>query len=379
MRLSFTFVLTGSLAVFGLSGNLLAGWNDRTEAEAGQLIDRFLRPSGAAHKVAALSVAIGINGDLVWGRGMGEEAAGRPATIDTVYRIGSITKQFTAAAILRLREIGAVGERTGQALQLSSPVSDFIDGVDAWSASGQNPITVRSLLNMTSNLPNYTRRPPDGLDPWGTVASHDLLAALKGYRPRGWPGSFEYSNTSYFILSEMAGSMRLPDGRLAGGLHDFLRDDIFKRAGMRDTGFAGEHELESRLPIASYKRKPVFSSPDWLRGSADMLSTAADLFRWNAALLSGDIIASPSLDDMLSEGGRVSPTTYYGMGWFIRAEGAWTHYSHTGSVAGFTSCNAIARAKDGGDWISVSLLSSADGVDGLEQLADDILQLIERH
>jgi hypothetical protein len=81
---------------------------------------------------------------------------------------------------------------------------------------------------------------------------------------------------------------------------------------------------------------------------------------------------------MLREGGRVTPTTYYGMGWFIAPQGAWTHYSHTGSVAGYTSCNAIARSNDGRRWISVTLLSNSDGVEGLEQLADDILSLIER-
>ena len=96
---------------------------------------------------------------------------------------------------------------------------------------------------MTSNLPNFTRRPPEGLDPWGTVAPGELLAALKAFRPRGWPGSFEYSNTSYFILSEVAGHLRLPDGRETGGLHAFLRSDLLPRAGLTETGFAGDRDL----------------------------------------------------------------------------------------------------------------------------------------
>jgi CubicO group peptidase (beta-lactamase class C family) len=376
MRLPAAAVLFAVLLAAG-ANSASAGWSASTEAEAAALIDRFLKPSGAPRPAPALSAAIGIDGQLVWSAGAGQEAMGRPATADTVYRIGSITKQFTAAAVLRLAEQGAVSVRNARALTLGAPASDYIDGVERWSVAGQQPVTVRSLLNMTSNLPNYTRRPPEGLDPWGTVASRDLMAALKSYRPSGWPGSFEYSNTSYFILSEIVGSVRLDD-RPITGLHDYLRQDLFARAGLTHTGFAGDAELERRLPVADYKRKPVFSAPDWLRGSADMLSTATDLFRWNAALLGGRLLSEASLKEMLSDSARVSPTTFYGMGWFVVPGDGWTHYSHTGSVAGYTSCNAVARSNDGQRWISVTLLSNADGVEGLEQLANDILELIER-
>jgi CubicO group peptidase (beta-lactamase class C family) len=378
MRFSACIALAALFAAFTAAGDARAGWNEQTQAGAEAYIARFMRPSGKPQTASALSVAIGVDGAMVWGRGLGEEAPGRPATVNTVYRIGSITKQFTAGAILRLQELNAMGGAGSSVLRLARPVADYIDGVDGWTAKGQLPVTVRSLLNMTSNLPNFTRRPPEGLDPWGTVASGDLLAALKAFKPRGWPGSFEYSNTSYFILSEVAGHLRLPDGRETGGLHGFLRSELFARAGLTETGFAGDRDLEVRLPLAAYTRKPVFSSPDWLRGSADMLSSAADLYRWNAALLGGRVISSASLSEMLREAGRVTPTTYYGMGWFIAPQGAWTHYSHTGSVAGYTSCNAIARSNDGQRWISVTLLSNSDGVEGLEQLADDILSLIER-
>lgn len=355
-----------------------AKWDAATQAEAATLVERFLRPSGAPQKATALSLAIGVDGLLAWSAGLGEEAPGRGASVDTVYRIGSITKQFTAAAILRLTELGAVSRWSGRTLALSSPIAEFIEGVENWSIAGQLPITMRSLLNMTSNLPNYTRRPPPGLDPWGTVAPGDLLTALKTYRPSGWPGSFEYSNTSYFLLSEIAGDVLTPDKTTPRTLHDFLVADVFHAAGLSNTGFTGDARLEGRLPIARYEKKPVFSAPDWLRGSADMLSTAHDLYRWNAALLGERIIAAPALAEMFKEGGRVTPTTFYSMGWFVEPKTGWTHYSHTGSVAGYTSCNAIARSDDGKRWHSVTLLSNSDGVDGIEQLADDLLALIER-
>ncbi len=378
MRQSYRVLAGAVVVLLGSIDRAAAGWNSAVQAEAAVLINRFLRPSGVPQTAPALSLAVGIDGELAWSAGVGEEAPGRPATADTVYRIGSITKQFTAAAILRLMERGAVSRQNGTPLVLEAPVSDYIEGVEGWTGDDQPPVTVRSLLNMTSNLPNFTRRPPSGLDPWGAVASRDLMAALKRYRTSGWPGSFEYSNTSYFILSEIAGAVGSVDGQTPGGLHRFLESDVFVRAGLTDTGFAGDTDLEGRLPLAAYKRKPVFSSPDWLRGSADMMSTATDLYRWNAALLGGKVIGESSLTAMLEERGRVSPTTFYGMGWFISPGETWTHYSHTGSVAGYTSCNAIARSNDRQRWISVTLLSNSDGVEGLEQLAEDILDLIER-
>jgi CubicO group peptidase (beta-lactamase class C family) len=361
-----------------LVGPVEARWDAATQSEAFTLVERFLRPSGLPQKATALSIAIGVDGRLAWSAGIGEEAPGRPATADTVYRIGSITKQFTAAAILRLTERGAVSRWSGRRLKLSSEIGEFIEGVENWSIAGQAPITVRSLLNMTSNLPNYTRRPPPGLDPWGTVTPGDLMTALKRFRPSGWPGSFEYSNTSYFILSEIAGEVLTQDTNTPRSLHDFLIDDVFRAADLSDTSFTGDARLERRLPIARYEKKPVFSAPDWLRGSADMLSTANDLYRWNAALLRERIIGAPFLTEMFKEGGRVTPTTFYAMGWFVEPKTGWSHYSHTGSVAGYTSCNAISRSDDGKRWHSVTLLSNSDGVEGIEQLADDLLALIER-
>lgn len=368
------------LFAIGLPHHCQGGWSPAKEQDARVLVERFLYPQGRTSPAVApaLSLAIGIDGALVWMTGFGEVSPGVPASENTVYRIGSLTKQFTAAAILRLMEAKAVSSLSGRALALEASASDFLDGVEAWTVAGQAPITLRSLLTMTSNLPNYTRRPPAGLDPWGTITSRDLLSALKAYRPSGWPSSFEYSNTSYFLLSEIASSSRLPGAEAAVDFRAFLRSDLFERAGMTSTGFSGDPELEARLPPASYRKKPVFADREWLKGSADMLSTVSDLFRWNAAMMDGRVLDERTRELMFEEAARITPTTYYGMGWFIAPNEDRIHFSHTGSVAGFTSCNSIARTRDRRHWLSVTLLSNADGVEGLEQLADDLVGLIER-
>ena len=79
---------------------------------------------------------------------------------------------------------------------------------------------------------------------------------------------------------------------------------------------------------------------------------------------------------MFSDAARVDPLTYYGMGWFIGHDDGWDSYHHSGSVPGFTSYNAILKQRHSEKWISVTLLTNSDGVQGLDQLADDILFVV---
>jgi hypothetical protein len=76
---------------------------------------------------------------------------------------------------------------------------------------------------------------------------------------------------------------------------------------------------------------------------------------------------------MFSDAARVDPLTYYGMGWFIGHEDGWDSYHHSGSVPGYTAYNAILRQTRSASWLSVTLLTNSDGVEGLDRLADDIL------
>ena len=135
-------------------------------------------------------------------KGFGQARHGTAASERTVYHIGSLTKQFTAAAVLRLIETGARAPLSANAVQRSTRrCARFSSGVDRWAPPEEPPITVRSLLTMTSNLPNFTLHPPPEADPWGAVATPQLLAALKQLPPHGWPNTFEYSNTGYFLLA----------------------------------------------------------------------------------------------------------------------------------------------------------------------------------
>lgn len=386
-RCLFTLGLIALLGIFTLAAAGAAApssrWSQEKLARVDALVRHFLRSDrhDGAVPPPALSLAIGIDGALVVAKGYGDARPGVRASGETVYHIGSLTKQFTAAAVLRLIEERVPAPLTGAPLTLATPMRAIFSGVDSWTAKGEPAITVKSLLSMTSNLPNFTRRPPPNIDPWGAVPAPRLLEELKKQSPQGWPNSFEYSNTSYFILAQVVEAVRAGAGQGAASgdgdtFRDYVRTTTIKRAGMAHTGFVGDDATGSQLALAHYRRKPAFAKPAWLNGCGDMASNAVDLFAWNRALLEGRIIGVQSLKEMFSDAARVGPVTYYGMGWFITHGEGWDDYSHSGSVPGFTSYNAIHKRRDAPGWVSVTLLTNADGVEGLDQLADDLFGVV---
>lgn len=360
--------------LFGGQPGYAQSWTDEKARRALALAEHFLRPQGTSPiRPPALSFAIGMDGKLLYAGGTGSAGLGREATADTVYRVGSVTKQFTAAAVLRMIDAGAIAPRSGQPVTLDTRIDDVVEGTSDWQVPGQNPITIRTLLNMTSNLPNFTRRPPEAVDPWGTVQAALLLSELKKQKPSGWPGTFEYSNTSYFILAEALEAVQWPD-RAPHFYERVLQSEIFNRAGMTSTDFTGYRA--DRMAIPAFHRRAAFSNRDWLKGSGDATSTVHDIFAWNVALMSDQILSRAMREEMFREAGRVTPTIYYGMGWFIDEADGWKRYYHSGSVPGFTAYNCIVQRQLGGRWISITLLTNSDGVEGLEELATDLTYLV---
>lgn len=358
-----------------------AEWSPARGVEAESLVARFLdRIEASAPDLpkSALSLAIGTHRGLFLARGFGESAPGRAATAHTVYHVGSLAKQFTAAAVLDLVGRGA-RLRGGTPLVLDLALSRIFNGVNHWPGAGADnglqPVTLRSLLTMTSNLPNFTRSPPSSMNPWGRIGAPELLSELKKLSPSGWPNTFEYSNTSYFLLAEVIEEAVAPGEAAPRSHQDYMRRRIFARAGLAETGFVGDEAAAGEVARPIYRKPPVFDQPDWLKGSADVRSSAADLYAWNAALMDGRVLPAGLRTLMLSDGARVTPNLYYGMGWFVEHRGRHDVFTHSGLVPGYTAFNMIAADTAGPGWISVSVLVNTDGADGIDGLAEDLLRL----
>lgn len=359
------------------------GWTAYGSTRLDAAVERWWGSRGN-RRAPAVSVAVGVNGRLVFARGYGEARPGMPATEHTVYHIGSLSKQFTAAAVLALMDRGAKAPRSNDPITLASSARDFFADVDNWDGNGHGPVTLRGLLTMTSGLPSLIEHPPAQTDPWGTITSARMLDGLRKLPVPGTSTGFAYNNTGYFLLAEIVETVVAGNNLGAASFVGFVKGSIISRLGLADTSFIGDHASYSPMRAAvpswgrtpAYRRHPAYVEADWLKGAADMASSAVDLFTWNKALMGNDLLSADSRHLMFADAARVGPSTYYGMGWFIEHSPGWDWYSHSGHVPGFTSSNTIARHSPDGAWISVSLLTNADSVSGLNELAADIVRTV---
>jgi D-alanyl-D-alanine carboxypeptidase len=393
-------VFAGTVLLFALPSVASAqSWSADKTQQIDQLVDRFRGVKSDGATLPTLSIAIGIDGQLAMAKGYGA-SDGKPVTEHTQYEIGSLTKQFTAAAILELIRDGATRVNSQAKLSVNTPLVDIFGKSSYWAA--QPWLTVGRLLTMTSNLPSFTRRPPDDANPWEPITAEHLFKDIENSTPPGVSDDFDYSNTNYFLLAEMMEQVVMPGEPNPESYHDFLRKRIFEPAGMVNTSFIGEQRddldppdpyappevqsqpistasVEQGAALASpdyrLRSRPPFTNPDWLKGSGDMVSSAIDLFAWHKALMSAQVPAEVR-DQMFSDASRVTPFVYYGMGWFCEHKDSQDIFSHTGAVPGYTSYTAIIRLKTGGKWLSITLLSNSDQLDGLDDLAGEMASVV---
>jgi CubicO group peptidase (beta-lactamase class C family) len=231
------------------------------------------------------SLAYGVvaDGRLVHARGLGEQWVGGPAPdAHTVFRIASMTKSFTAAAVLLLRDEGA--------LRLDDPAEDYVPELAGLSLpDGEAPITIRQLLTMTAGFPTD--------DPWGDrlqgQPSAEFAEFLAGGVSLAWaPGiRFEYSNLGYAILGRVVAAASGQD------YVQFVRSRLFAPLGMTATGFAADDFHPDQL-ARGYQGKAgawqeVAMAPTGaFAPMGGIFSSVSDLARWVngflAAFVPGD-------------------------------------------------------------------------------------------
>ena len=254
-------------------------------------VEKAMAAHAAAKKFPASAVGLVIDGELVWSKGWGERAPGGAAPdLDTVFRIASLTKSFTALAILRLRDDGK--------LVLEDPVAKWIPELAGMpKATADAPeITLRHLLTHSEGFPED--------NPWGDRQLARSDAFLSAMAKAGIPFShapgvaFEYSNTGFALLGQVV-------ARASGMRYrDYVDAKILRPLGMTSTYWEASAVPPGRL-ARGYRREgdALVEEPVLADGAFDsmggLFSTVRDLARYTAYFLS----AWPPRDD--PDGGPV--------------------------------------------------------------------------
>jgi len=252
--------------------------------------------------------------------GMADREWGVANTVNTKYRIGSVTKQFTAVCILQLAEQGKLSLDD----KLSKYIPDYPKG---------DSITTHMLLNHTSGIQNYTNIPefwPKAVLP----LSHDSMIALFKNKPLNFsPGTkWDYSNSGYFLLGVI---VEKASGK---NFSSYLLENIINKSGLKNTGMDQlDSVLAYRAKGYSKNRQHVWEhamliSMEGPFSAGAMFSTVDDLYRWTKALHNNQVLSAASTQKML--------TPYkenYGYGIGIDSLKTHKRVSHSGGIPGFTS------------------------------------------
>jgi D-alanyl-D-alanine carboxypeptidase len=326
-------------------------------------VDSVVLQALAASGVPSASVAIVKDGRIAYVQAYGEarlspRAAARPGMR---YAIGSISKQFTAAAILLLAQDGR--------LSLDDPVARFLPEL-----SRAGDVTIRQLLSHTSGYQDYWPQdyvPPFMLEPVGAKDILDRWAR----RPLDFePGTqYQYSNTGYVIagvIAERAGGVPLP--RL-------LRDRIFGPLEMASVFDVDESALGPADPAGylRYGLGPLRAAPKegkgWLQSAGELAMTAEDLARWNVSVLDRTILSPASYAEMETEVRLKNGLGIrYGLGIGVSTRENRRALTHGGEVSGFSATNVVFPD----DRAAVTVLTNLDASDGAGEIANRIAPLL---
>jgi D-alanyl-D-alanine carboxypeptidase len=307
-------------------------------------IDDIVRQVLANTAVPSASVAVVKSGRVIYAQAYGNSGLNptTPARPDMSYSIGSISKQFTAAAILLLTE--------QHKLSLDDPVSRFFP-----TLTHSNEITVRQLLSHTSGYEDYW--PQDYLPPFMLVpVTEDQILDRWARKALDFdPGTqWQYSNTGFVIaglIVEQASGMKL---------FDFLRKYIFTPLDMQNIANVDQGSADA-TGYVRYALGPSRPAPKegkgWLFGAAELGMPARELAKWDISIIGQTLLQPSSYKEMETEVLLKNGLgTHYGLGIGVKTEFDHRALEHGGEISGFTSENWIFPD----DGMAVVVLTSQD-------------------
>jgi CubicO group peptidase (beta-lactamase class C family) len=272
-----------------------------------------------------------------------------PNSAKTKFRIGSLTKQFTAVAILLLQERGK--------LQLEHPVENYIDGVpEFWRG-----ITIRQLLTHSAGVPDTLALPNKDNREWEL---RGFTPAILFERMRSLPLDFKpgthfnYSNTGYMLLGWIV-------ERVSGQTYrEFIKQNLLDPIGMAESGYdSGVAVIPQRASgyeagaLGNSLRNANYIDMRAPGAAGGLYSTTGDLLKWTRALFGGKVLQSSSLDQMITPA-----KSGYAFGLRIGAKNGRKRYSHSGAINGFGSFLAYFPASD----VTIAVLSNVAGPSAAE-------------
>jgi CubicO group peptidase (beta-lactamase class C family) len=272
---------------------------------------------------------------------------------DTKFRLGSITKQFTAVSIMLLRERGKI--------DLEAPVKTYLpDAPAAWDG-----VTVFHLLNHSSGIPNFTSFDDYGKSKTLPTNLDELIARFSDKPLEFAPGEqHAYSNSGYILLTAIV------EKASGQSYADFVEENLFTPLGMADSGYDSHDAIVPRrasgyVPTQKGPMHAEYIDMSIPQGAGALYSTAHDLLKWETGLFGGKVLKPESLELLV--------TPYkgdYALGLQVTKTDAGTTISHGGGIEGFNTWLGY----DPGSKITVAVLSNINGP-GADRLGQSLMTL----
>jgi D-alanyl-D-alanine carboxypeptidase len=323
-------------------------------------IDRIAAQVLEETGVPSASVAIVKGGKLAYTHAFGSARLATaadpavPATPAMRYSVGSISKQFTAAAILMLQEDGK--------LSIDDPVGKYVPGL-----TRGNEVTIRQILSHTSGYQDYW--PEDYvMTPMLAPESAQQILDTWARKPLDFePGTqWQYSNTNYVIAG------RIVESVTGQPLMELLTRRIFRPLGMTSVWNSDETKLTQADATAYYRHAlgPLRIAPKegrgWMFAAGELAMTAHDLALWDESLIAQSILKPESYKQMFTEVKlKDGKGTHYGLGVEVRDRDGHRSIEHSGEVSGFVSDNEVLVD----DGVAVAVLTNQDAVGAASTIA----------
>jgi D-alanyl-D-alanine carboxypeptidase len=323
-------------------------------------IDKLAAAALARGNIAGMTVVVRKSGSVVYQRGFGfaDIAFKVKAGPQTVYALGSLSRQLIDAGVLLLAHNGK--------LSLDDPLSLYVGGLP-WA----DRVTLRHLLDQESGIVDFRLGAIDYTTPMAEdsvlyrLAQTDLLFA---------PGSrFENSASNDYLLG--AAIEKVSGEQLAR----FVQAHFIAPLGLASTSFRVANETPARM-AAGYKSTPggpqpaPTEHPDWSGVGGALVSTAADVARWDDALRGGKVLDARSLSALFTPGVLNDGTpTDYAFGWVSVMHDHHLELWHTGDLTGFHAMNVVYPNAA----IDVVVLTNTSGTYDADKLAVDIFDTLE--